>query len=151
MKSGVRVQNEMRRTRVFGVVILLVGLAYGGFWTAADMDVNEGRKHAAMQMPKEQFTREFPALKLAFRFLGFDPYRPPAHDRQFSEGSLAIVGVKRHKWLGYAILCLGAALTTFGYRTWPTMTLHYVCMIGCGGALFMAATLHPVIMFWNGK
>ncbi len=141
----------MNRMKYIAIVILLFGLVYVGFWSMAKTEDRRTRTYRMGDLTQEQFDRQFPVMKLACRFFGFDPFGKPAEDRQITPAWFVHQGIVRHIWIGLSLFFLGGSLITFGASRRLITVLHYVCVVGFGGALFVAAAMHPIIVFWNGK
>ncbi len=144
--------EEMTQRNIIGLWVLAIGLLYASFWGLAQRDVNSTRRvlHFS-EMPKEQFVKQFPFMNLACSFFHWDPYAPRKDDRQIPESSFVFQGIMRHLWFGIALIFLGGATATFRKPRRFSQVMHYCCVVGFGGALFLSATLHPIISSWHGK
>ena len=134
------------------MMVLAIGILYAAFWGLAQRDVNSTmRVHRFSDMPKEQLVGRFPFLNLACSCFHFDPYATPKEDRQIPESRVVLRGIIRHLWFGIALTFLGGAVVTFRKPLGFLQVLHYGCVVGFGGAVFIAATLLPVVQCWHGK
>ena len=130
---------------------MVSGVLYASFWGVARHQYTRPETYQLGALTKEQFIQRFPVLYIACLFFDFDPFGKLDANRSISPGWIVGVGIVRHIWIGLMFFFLGGSIRFFGSNNRVMVATHYIFVVLFGGALFVAAMLHPIIIFWNGK
>lgn len=141
----------MSKMRHIAMVIMVTGVLYAGFWGVAKHQYTCTAAYRLGELTKDQFVQQLPVLYFACRFFDFDPFGKPVPYRSISPGWIVGTGVIRHIWIGLMFFFLGCSIRSFGGNNRLRVVMHYIFVVLFGGALFVAAMMHPIIIFWHGK
>ncbi len=141
----------MKRLQTCGRIAALLGLLYAAYWAATGHQAQQLENTPAGDTTQAQFVQAYPNLDRAFRYLDFRPYEEDYSGESMHPGQFIARHMRRHMWIGFALLFLGIGLATLPAATPARRAVHDAALICLGVSLVLIAFFHPIVWFWNAR
>ena len=141
----------MKPLPAFGLAIALLGFLYAAYWAATGHQARQLENTPAGDTTQEEFVQTYPNLDRAFRYLDFRPYEEDYSGESMHPGQFIVRHMRRHIWIGFALLFLGIGLATLPAATPARRAVHDAALVCLGASLALIAFFHPIAWFWNAR
>jgi hypothetical protein len=132
----------MTKIRVLGLLIMLLGLVWGGFWVKADRESRQAwQPSAGVPRPGAYFFLEQASLYFGVETIG----RPNSVELR-RDRFLIRHRITGHALLGLSAFLLGLGIMLVGADRPFLRRIQHGLLILCGITLFVLLFIHPILL-----